>query len=64
MNSDELQGEIAGILGRLSVKMRTDPMMARALLRGTQDTELILDGIEEAIIGLVLLHINVRRGIR
>lgn len=65
MRSEELQGEIAGLISRLALRMRTDPGMARALQRDTEDhsVNITLDGIEEAIIGLVMLHIQVRRGL-
>jgi hypothetical protein len=63
MQSEELNAEIATILGRLSTKIRTDPAMLRALARGDGNDETTLAGIEEAIIGLVMLHIQVRRGL-
>lgn len=59
--SEELNSEVAGILARLTVKMRTDPAIARAMDRNDGGQQLVLDALEEAIVGLVLLHIQMRR---
>lgn len=63
MRSEELNGEIAGLIGRLQHKVRTDPKMPLYLGRDTEDNsrDLILSGIEDAILGLVMLHIQMRR---
>ena len=63
MMSNDLAGEIAGLISRLQHRIRTDPQMPRVLGRDDEQnsTDLTLAGIEEAIIGLVMLHIQVRR---
>lgn len=63
MRSEEVQGEVAGIIGRLGTRLQRDPEFARALVRDTEENSVsvALDGIEEAILGLVMLHIQVRR---
>jgi hypothetical protein len=63
MMSSELNGEVAGLISRLQHRVTTDPKMASVLGRDTKDQsrDLILSGIEDAIIGLVMLHVQVRR---
>lgn len=63
MMSSELNGEIAGLISRLQRRVTTDAKMASVLGRDTKDQskDLILSGIEDAIIGLVMLHVQVRR---
>lgn len=63
MIHEEFQSELAGLIGRLSTKVLKDPRVTRAMAYGDGAEELVLDGLEEAIIGLVLLHINIRRGL-
>lgn len=65
MRTDELNAEVAGLIARLSIRMRTDPELARSMNRDTPDSsvDLTLQGIEDAILGLVQLHIQVRRGL-
>lgn len=64
MRTEELQNELAGLINRMSLRLVRDPKYARALQRDTQDNsvDLTLDGIEDAICGLVMLHIQLRRG--
>lgn len=63
MRSEELQAEVAGIVGRLGTRLQRDPRFAQALLRDTEENSVqtTLEGIEEAILGLVMLHIQVRQ---
>lgn len=63
MMSSDLNGEIAGLISRLQRRVTTEPRMAPVLQRDTKDQsrDLILSGIEDAIIGLVMLHIQTRR---
>lgn len=63
MRSEELQAEVAGIIGRLGTRLHRDPNIARSLLRDTEENSVdtALEGIEEAILGLVMLHIQLRR---
>jgi hypothetical protein len=63
MRSEELNGEVAGLISRLQHRVRTDTKMVPVLGRDTKDQskDLILSGIEDAILGLVMLHIQVRR---
>lgn len=63
MRSEEVNNELAGLISRLQHKVRVDPAMPLYLSRDTEDIsrELILSGIEDALIGLILLHIQVRR---
>lgn len=63
MMSSDLNGEVAGLISRLQHRVRTDPKMIPVLGRDTTDQSkgLILSGIEDAIIGLVMLHVQVRR---
>ena len=63
MMSSDLNGEVAGLISRLQHRVRTDPKMVPVLGRDTTDQskDLILSGIEDAIIGLVMLHVQVRR---
>lgn len=63
MESELLGNELAGIIARLNHRLRTDPKYARTMTRDTQDNslELALEGIEDAICGLVMLHIQLRR---
>lgn len=63
MRSEEVSSELAGIIGRLRTRLNVDPSFARALaLDNEAHTEqVVLEGIEQAITGLVMLHIQVRR---
>lgn len=63
MRSEELRPELAGIISRLEHRILTDPRYAQVLGRDTADnsTTLTLQGIEDAIVGLVMLHIQMRR---
>ena len=63
MRSEEVAGEVAGIIGRLGTRLQRDPALAQSLTRDTEENsvETALEGIEEAILGLVMLHIQVRR---
>lgn len=63
MRSEQLRPELAGIISRLEHRILTDPRFAQVLGRDTADnsTTLTLQGIEDAIVGLVMLHIQMRR---
>ena len=63
MMSSDLNGEVAGLISRLQHRVSTDPKMGQVLQRDTEDQskQLILSGLEDAIIGLVMLHIQIRR---
>lgn len=66
MRSELLVGELAGIIRRLENRIKTTPKYASLLQQDTEDAalELTLDGIEDAIAGLVLLHIHLRESKR
>lgn len=63
MRSELLIGELAGIIRRLEINIRSNPRYASLLDVDTQDEALahVLEGIEDAIAGLVVLHIQLRR---
>lgn len=63
MRSEELTNELAGLISRLSHRIQRHPTYTTVLQRDTQDQSLslTLDGIEDAICGLILLHIQLRR---
>lgn len=63
MRSEELNSELAGILTRMRQRILADPAMAKALALDNQkhSEQVILEGIEQAILGLVMLHMQVRR---
>ena len=63
MRSEELNSELAGILTRMRSRILADPALAKALALDNQDhsKQVILEGIEQAILGLVMLHMQVRR---
>jgi hypothetical protein len=66
MRSEELRPELAGIIARLEHRILADPAYAQVLGRDdpANSQAFILDGIERAIAGLVMLHIQVRRDLR
>lgn len=61
MRSELLIGELAGIIRRLEGRILTEPTYARLLEDEDQAVAHVLKGIEDAIAGLVVLHINIRR---
>lgn len=63
MRSEELRPELAGLIARLEHRILADPRYAQVLGRDTADnsTSFTLQGIEDAIAGLVMLHIQMRR---
>ena len=63
MNSDLLVTELAGLIRRLEHRINTNPKYAEVLGWGSEDeaVQLVLDGLEDAICGLVLLHIQTRK---
>lgn len=66
MRSEELRPELAGIIARLEHRILTDPRYVQVLGRDEPNNsrDFILSGIEDAIAGLVMLHIQVRRDFR
>lgn len=64
MRSDLLVSELGSIIRRLEHRIKTTPRYAAVLEDvDTQDEALqvALDGIEDAIAGLVMLHIQLRQ---
>lgn len=63
MRSEELRPELAGIIARLEHRIMADPKYATVLQRDAVDNTkaFTLAGIEDAIAGLVMLHIQIRR---
>ena len=63
MRSEQLSGELGSLIRRMEQRIRSHPMYADLLSSGTDDAELyhVLSSIEDAIVGLVLLHIRMRQ---
>lgn len=63
MRSELFTQELAGVIRRLESRITRDPKYARLFDVDTPDEALqhTLDGIEDAIAGLVMLHIQLRR---
>lgn len=63
MRSEELSGELGALVRRMERRVRSHPMYADLLSAGTDDAELyhVLSSLEDAIVGLVLLHIRTRQ---
>lgn len=62
MRSEILTTELASIIRRLQHRIESTPRYAALLDVDTQDEALahVLEGIEDAIAGLVVLHIKTR----
>ena len=63
MRSEELSGELGSLIRRMEQRIRTNPMYADLLQQGDNDAELyhVLSALEDAIVGLILLHIRTRQ---
>ena len=63
MRSEELSGELGSLIRRMEGRIRNHPTYADLLASGTDDAELfhVLSALEDAIVGLVLLHIKMRQ---
>lgn len=63
MRTEELLPELAGIIRRLEHRIQRDPKYASLLEVDTEDEaeSFALDAIEDAIAGLIVLHIQLRR---
>lgn len=63
MRSEVLVAELAGLIRRLERRIQTNPKYAAVLDVDTTDEALqhVLEGVEDAICGLVMLHIQLRR---
>lgn len=63
MNSELLAGELGGIIRRLEHRIKTTPRYAQILEQDSEDESLAqtLGALEDAICGLVMLHIQLRR---
>jgi hypothetical protein len=63
VNSDILLSELAGLIRRMERRISTDPKYADVLAWGSQEEaeHLVLNGLEDAIAGLALLHIQTRK---
>lgn len=63
MRSEELRPELAGLIARLEHRILTDPRYAQVLGRDQAENSVAftLQGLEDAIVGLVMLHIQMRR---
>lgn len=63
MRSEELSGELGSLIRRMEQRIRTNPMYADLLQQGGSDAEMyhVLSALEDAIVGLVLLHIRTRQ---
>lgn len=63
MRSDLLVSELGSLIRRLENRIRTNPRYAAVLEEDRAEDALqhTLDGIEDAIAGLVMLHIQLRR---
>lgn len=63
MRSEQLRPELAGLIARLEHRILADPRYAQVLGRDTQDNSRAhtLAALEDAIIGLVMLHVQIRR---
>lgn len=63
MRSEELITELAGLIRRLERKVRTSPRLADLLDVDTEQEsqQQALDALEDAIVALVVLHIQLRR---
>ncbi len=63
MRSEQLSGELGSLIRRMEQRIRSHPMYADLLSSGSDDAELyhVLSSIEDAIVGLVLLHIRMRQ---
>jgi hypothetical protein len=66
VRSEELGPELAGIISRMQHRILVDPRYAQVLGRDEPSVsrDFILSGIEDAIAGLIMLHIQVRRDFR
>lgn len=62
MLSELLLQELGGIIRRLENRVRTSPRWANVLQEDTTDASLqvVLEGLEDAICALVMLHIQIR----
>lgn len=63
MRSEVLSGELAGLIRRLQNRIEGEQQYAHLLSTDSKDQSLqhVLRGIEDAIAGLVVLHIQLRR---
>lgn len=63
MRSEVLVNELAGIVRRMEQRINRSPKYAALLEQDSTDQSLqvVLEGIEDAIAGLVMLHIQLRR---
>lgn len=63
MRSEELTGELGSLIRRMEQRIRTHPMYSDLLAQGELDADLfhVLTALEDAIVGLVLLHIRTRQ---
>ena len=63
MRSEQLSGELGSLIRRMEGRIRSHPMYADLLSQGGNDAELyhVLSSLEDAIVGLVLLHIRTRQ---
>lgn len=63
MRTELLIQELAGVIRRLEGRITRDPKYARLFEVDTTDEALqhTLEGIEDAVAGLVMLHIQLRR---
>jgi len=63
MRSEQLSGELGSLIRRMEQRILQHPMYADLLSSGADDAELyhVLSSLEDAIVGLVLLHIRMRQ---
>ena len=62
MRTEELVPELASLVNRLEFRIKTNPRYARLLAVENETKEFTIEAIEDAIAGLVILQMQLRKG--
>lgn len=62
MRTEELVPELASLVNRLEFRVKTNPKFHRLLTVDSEAREFTIEAIEDAIVGLVILQIQLRKG--